>query len=33
MHKIVVKKEDTLHRIIVQPYGAYDDVILNKVQR
>ncbi len=30
---IVVKKGDTLYRIIVQTYGAYDDVILNKVQR
>ena len=31
--KITVKKGDTLHRIITQTYGAYDDVILNKVQR
>ena len=30
---IVVKKGDTIYRIIVQTYGAYDDVILNKVQR
>jgi general secretion pathway protein A len=33
IRQIVVKKGDTLHRIITQTYGAYDDVILKKVQR
>lgn len=33
IRQIVVKKGDTLHRIIVQTYGAYDDVILNKIQQ
>jgi len=33
IRRIVVKKGDTLHRIIAQTYGAYDDMILNKVQQ
>ena len=33
IRQIVVKKGDTLHRIIVRTYGACDDVILNKIQR
>ena len=33
IRQIVVKKGDTLHDIIAQTYGAYDDVILNEVQR
>ena len=33
IRQIVVKKGDTLHHIIVQTYGAYDDVTLNEVQQ
>ena len=33
IQQIKVKKGDTLHDIIVQRYGVYDDVTLNKVQR
>jgi len=33
IQQIVVKKGDTLHRIIVQTYGAYDDAKLTKVLR
>jgi len=30
---VVVEKGDTLYRIILKTYGAYDDVILKKVQK
>jgi len=33
IRNVVVEKGDTLHRIIVQTYGAYDEVILKKVQK
>jgi general secretion pathway protein A len=33
LRRVKIKKGDTLHRIIVQNYGAYDDVILTKVQK
>jgi len=33
IRQIVVKKGDTLSEIIIQTYGAYDDLIMNKVQR
>ena len=33
IEQIVVKKGDTLEKIIIQMYGKYNDVILNRIQR
>ncbi|MFO7970590.1 MAG: AAA family ATPase [Desulfobacterales bacterium] len=33
VRQVKIRKGDTLHRIIVQTYGTYDEVILNKVQK
>jgi type II secretory pathway predicted ATPase ExeA len=31
--QVMIKKGDTLHKIITQTYGTYDDIILSKIQR
>jgi general secretion pathway protein A len=33
IRQIMIKKGDTLHKIITQTYGTYDDIILSQIQR